>query len=198
MIGSFQVQNEYLVLNFDTVVHDGIALTTTAVALDPATSSPGVVTDVDHKYFQRIILPAAAAFIEGMGSAIAQSGSTTVSAGTGTTTSSTADLGAKQELFKGVEKASEKLSDILDQDGQKAKVRVVVAAGTHIGILFVKEVSKQPIGANGPVLNQPAAPSPTQQLLLQLAPAATQAPLQQAIQAQTNATPTPTSGTTAP
>lgn len=192
LIGSFQKKDEYLVLSFDTVVHDGIALSTTAVALDPKTASPGVATDVDHKYFQRIILPAAASFIQGIGEAISTSGTTTVSAGTGTTTSSSSDLDAKQELFKGIDKAAEKLGDVLDKDAQRVDIRVVVAAGTHIGVFFTKEVAKTPLGANPPVaVNQGnTAVSPTQQLLLQLAPAATpQAQLQQAIQTQPAAMP---------
>jgi hypothetical protein len=89
-----------------------------------------------------VILPAAAAFIEGIGGAIGESGSTTVSAGVGTTTSSSVDLNARQEFFKGVEKASGKLSDILDENSSQVKTMLRIAAGTPIGVLFTKPVEK--------------------------------------------------------
>lgn len=142
MIGSFSATDEYITLNFNTIVVDGIALSTSAVALDPATSKPGVITEIDRKYFQRIILPAAAAFIEGIGGAIAESGSTTVSAGEGTTTTEEEDLDARQEFFKGVEEASSKVGEILDQDGSRAKPMLRVAAGTHLGLLFIQPVER--------------------------------------------------------
>lgn len=172
VLGSFQKQNEYLVLHFDTVVVNGIGLSTDAIALDPETSRVGLVTDVDHKYFSRVILPAAAAFISGIGGAIANSGSTTVAAGTGTVSTAQNDLNTKQEFFKGVEKASDKLGQVLDQDSQNVQVGIRVAAGTHIGILFIRAVTTAP--ASSP---QMAAVAPTPSapvaapIMLQLAPA---------------------------
>ncbi len=142
LIGTFSASEEYLTLSFGTIVVDGQALSTSAVALDPATSKPGVITEIDRKYFQRVILPAAAAFIEGIGGAIAQSGSTTVSAGAGTTTSAENELDTKQEFFKGVEEASGKVSEILDQDGGAVRPMLRVAAGAHLGLLFTQGVER--------------------------------------------------------
>lgn len=143
MIGSFKTNEDYLTLNFDTIVVDGIAISTTAVALDPKTSQPGVITDINRKYFQRVILPAAAAFIEGIGGAIGESGSTTVVVDQGAAVSDSVDLNSRQEFYKGVEKASEKLGDILDDNANKVKPRLRVAAGTHIGIFFTKAVERR-------------------------------------------------------
>jgi intracellular multiplication protein IcmE len=151
VIGTFSASTEYITLTFNSIVVDGKALSTSAIALDPATSKPGVITEIDQKYFTRIILPAAAAFIEGIGGAIAESGSTTVSAGEGTTTSSENDLDARQEFFKGVEEASGKVSEILDENGQAAEPMLRVAAGTHIGLLFVQPVER-PMPAQAIVL----------------------------------------------
>ncbi|MDB5490748.1 MAG: DotG, partial [Micavibrio sp.] len=171
MIGSFSKQDEFLVLKFDTVVVDGVGLSTQAIALDPETSRPGVVTDVDHKYFTRVILPAAAAFISGIGGAISTSGSTTVAAGQGTVTTAQNDLNSKQEFFKGVEKASDKFGEVLTQDASNTQVRVRVAAGTKIGVLFTRPVNKNPPG--GAVMADttlPAAQPVAQPILLQLSP----------------------------
>jgi intracellular multiplication protein IcmE len=143
MIGSFQKQDDYLTLNFTSVVVDGVAISTSAVALDPETSRPGVVTDVDRKYFQRIILPAAAAFVEGMGKAIADSGTTTVTVDGGAAVSDSKELDTEQQLFKGLEEASSKAGKVLDAEGNKAQVMVKVAAGTHIGVFFTKPVEQK-------------------------------------------------------
>ncbi len=143
LIGTFKKNEEHLTLNFDTIVVDGIAISTEAVALDPETARPGVITEIDHKYFQRIILPAAAAFVEGIGSAIAESGSTTVTVDGGAAVEESSNLDADQEFFKGVEKASEKVGKILDEKGNKVEPMLRVASGTHIGLLFVKGVEKR-------------------------------------------------------
>ncbi|MBI2234943.1 MAG: DotG/IcmE/VirB10 family protein [Micavibrio aeruginosavorus] len=157
MIGTFQATDEYLTLQFNAVIVDGKALSTKAIALDPATSKPGLITEIDHKYFQRVIIPAAASFIEGIGGAIAESGSTTVSAGEGTTTSAQNDLDTRQEFFKGVEEAAGKVSEILDEDAGKVEPMLRVAAGTHLGILFLESVER-PLDGGGTVQASAAGP----------------------------------------
>lgn len=142
MIGTFQSTDKYLTLQFTAVIVDGRALPVKAIALDPATSKPGLITEIDRKYFQRIIIPAAASFIEGIGGAIAESGSTTVSAGQGTTTSAQNDLDTRQEFFKGVEEAAGKVSEIMDEDAGKVEPMLRVAAGTHLGVLFLDAVER--------------------------------------------------------
>lgn len=169
MIGSFASTEDYLTLNFHTVVVDGVALSTNAIAIDPGTSRPGMVTEIDRKYFQRIILPAAAAFIQGMGGAIAESGSTTVSAGQGTTVSSSNDLNTKQEFFKGIEKVADKVGEVLERQQTRPMLRL--AAGTHLGVLFLSTVERDSVTGRSvaqerPVDSQPVFPQP-QQLLLQ-------------------------------
>lgn len=143
MIGSFKTNEDFLTLNFDTVIVDGVALTAKAVALDPNTALPGVITEIDRKYFQRVIMPAAAAFIEGIGSAIGESGSTTVVVDSGAAVSDSVDLNSRQEFFKGVEKASEKVGEILDRNASTTKPMLRVAAGTHLGILFTSAVERR-------------------------------------------------------
>lgn len=143
LIGSFTSSDEYITLNFATVVVDGVAVPTSAIALDPKTANPGMVTDKDNKYFSRIILPAAASFIEGMGSAISDSGSTTVNVQDGSVVSSNADLDTRQEFFKGVEKAAQEMSDVLDRNNSNVKPQLRIAAGTPIGVLFNQSVERE-------------------------------------------------------
>lgn len=143
-IGSFKSSTEYITLQFNTVVVDGIAYGTDAIALDPKTANPGMITEIDKKYFTRVILPAAAAFIEGLGGAIAETGSTTLTVSTGGSSSSstTEDLDTKQEFFKAVEEAAEKVGDMLDEEADNAEPMLRVAAGTPMALLFVKPVQQ--------------------------------------------------------
>lgn len=143
LIGSFEMREEYLVLNFDTVVIDGISHDVDAVAINPDTANVGMATDVDHRYLTRIILPAAASFIEGMASAIAETGNEQTSVqGVGTTTSAP-EPDAKEELLKGVEKSAEKIGEILDDNAEDEEPLVIVAAGTPMGILFLEPVTEK-------------------------------------------------------
>lgn len=143
ILGTFETKERYLVLKFKTIVVDGVSYTADAIALDPSSANPGLVTEIDNRYFERVILPAAAAFIEGMGSAIADSGSNTSIAVEGDTVASTEEpLDTRQEIFKGVEEASGKVSDILDDEAGDIKRLIKVHAGTAVGILFLQPVTK--------------------------------------------------------
>jgi intracellular multiplication protein IcmE len=145
ILGSFSTQDEYLTLNFNSVIVDGISHPISAVAIDPDTTLPGMATEIDKRYFSRVILPAAAAFIEGLGSAIAQSGSTTINTGIGgaAVSQTNEDLDFEQEVFRGVEEASSKVSEIIDRDAGQIKPLVRVAAGTPMGILFTQPVTEE-------------------------------------------------------
>ena len=184
LIGSFATEDEYLTMQFTTLVtKKGTSIPIQAIAVNPDTSLQGMATEVDHRYFSRIILPAAAKFIEGMGNAIAQT-TTTVSQSSSSTTSSTQDLDTTQELGKAGAEATSKLSEFLDDEASKQKVLVRVHAGTPIGIIFMQKVTERMIlqargevqeadsqmnqGANNPYMqqggNQAGQMNPLQQL----------------------------------
>lgn len=139
MLGSFKTEDEYLVLSFDSVVIDGIVHQTNAVALDPETTGIGMVTDIDHRYFSRIILPAAAKFIEGMAGAIAETGTAVTTTGD-TALQETPEPDTEEQLYAGLEEAASGVSDILDDQAQDTEPQIKVRAGTPIGILFTEPV----------------------------------------------------------
>lgn len=141
LLGTFETEDNFLVLSFDVAVIEGISHTINAVALDPGTTSTGVVTDIDRRYFQRVVLPAAAAFIEGVGSAIAEAGSTSVTVEGGSAIQETEDLDTKEELAKGVEEASKTVSEIIDDRASEIEPMIKVASGTPLGIMFVEPVT---------------------------------------------------------
>jgi len=142
ILGSFRNTEDYLTISFNTVVLNGISIPINAVALDPKTTLPGMATDINRRYFKKIVLPAAAAFVEGMGRAIAQSDSTSVSINGETVTTSTSDLDTEQEFYAGVEEGASKLSDEIDNEADRTRTMIRVAAGTPMGILFVEPVIK--------------------------------------------------------
>lgn len=152
VLGTFVKKEKLLVLQFTTLVSkEGFSIPINSYAMDPDTTLVGMATEVDNRYFKRVILPAAAEFITGMGAAIAESGTTTVTVNGGlggsTSTQDNTEIDTEQEISKGVERAFDKVGDILDEEGQATEVLVIVKAGTPLGILFMEPVTKQAIDA---------------------------------------------------
>lgn len=143
IIGKFEKQEEYLTLNFNTLVLNGESLTIEAVALDPDTSLPGMATEVDHRYLQRVVLPMAAAFVEGAAQAIAESGRTTVTITGETVAQETDETNQEQEISSGIEEAGAELRDILDDQVNDIEVLIRIEAGTPMGILFTQPVVRE-------------------------------------------------------
>lgn len=143
LIGTFRTTDEYLILTFNSIVIDGLNQSINAVAIDPDTTLPGVATEVDKRYWSRVLLPAAAEFIAGVGSAIAQDSSTTVTVNGETVTTSRSDLTLKEELGQGVEAAADEVADFMDDEANGIRPLVRVARGTPIGIFFTQPVLEQ-------------------------------------------------------
>lgn len=140
LLGSFQSTDDYLVLNFSTVIIDGIDYPVQAVAIDPDTTMPGVITEIDRRYFGRVILPMAAEFVSGLAEAISESGTTSVYISDNNVTQSTGDKDNEQEVATGVAEAGDKLSELIDEEAGRIKPMLRVAAGTPVGILFTAPV----------------------------------------------------------
>lgn len=138
-LGSFTLQDEYLVIKFERVVKDGQSYAIEAIALDQDTTLAGMQSDVDRHYFSRVILPAAAKFVEGMAGAYAETQTSTTSNGD-TLVQDSPELSTEEEVATGVEEAASKVSEILDENADKP-VTVVVKKGTTMGILFVEPVT---------------------------------------------------------
>ena len=140
LIGSFQATSEYLTLQFSTIVIDGVAEGANAVAIDPNTTLPGMVTEIDNRYFKRVILPAAGAFIEGLANAVSDSGQTSIFIDSGTVVQSTNNRNNREEVASGISEAGEELREILEDEADATRPMLRLAAGTPIGIMFVAPV----------------------------------------------------------
>lgn len=182
VIGNFSIEQELLVLNFNTIVIDGVSQRMNAVAVDPGTAMTGMATDVDLRLVRRVLLPGVAAFIEGAAQAISDSGRTTITVEGGAAVSAEDDADNEQEIASGIEEAGREARRILDQFGRQTNILVRVEAGTPIGILLIEPVfdpSEAPnaSGQFGSGFNNnagaAAAPSATPQIVpnaTQLAP----------------------------
>jgi intracellular multiplication protein IcmE len=140
LIGTFQATENYITLQFNTAVIDGVSEAANAVAIDPNTTLPGMVTEIDRRYLKRIILPAAAAFVEGLGSAIANSGTTTLYIGDDTAAVEESDKGSREEVATGFEEAGDELGQLLEDEADATQPMLRIAAGTPIGVLFITPV----------------------------------------------------------
>jgi len=141
LLGQFSVAegDNYLVLQFNTIVIDGVGQSINAIAVNPDNAKIGMVTDVDNRYFKRIALPAAAAFIQGFSAAAAATGGTTVTVGQ-SVIQQEPELNTRQELMKGVEGASSVITNLMMEEAARTRVRVRVRSGTPMGILFLQPV----------------------------------------------------------
>ena len=145
VLGSFTVVDDYLSLTFDTIIVDEESYSISAIALDPSTTLPGMATEVDHRYFKRIVLPAAAAFVEGFADAIAQTEETeiTVNTGSDTTTSTNGEPTTEEEVANGIKEAGQEVRDIIEEIADETETLVKIHAGTPIGILFTDAVVQE-------------------------------------------------------
>ncbi|MBX2833734.1 MAG: hypothetical protein KTR28_02055 [Micavibrio sp.] len=145
ILGRFKATDDYLVLNFDTLVYNEKSLGVDGIGLDPETTLPGVATSVNRHYMKRLLLPAAAAFIEGFSSALAEGGTTniTIDTGGGSTASTDNDLDSEQEVATGVQEVGQELRGILTDMADGTEPTIRIAAGTPVGILFTQPVVNQ-------------------------------------------------------
>jgi intracellular multiplication protein IcmE len=138
-IGDFEKQDEYLTLNFKRIVKDGVSYSINGIALDEDTTLAAHQTDVDHHYFQRIVLPAAAAFLTGYTASVAETGQSTTTTPGGGVATDIPEPDAKESIMEGATQASTVIANMLNQ-GQSREITVYVKRGTTMGILFLDSV----------------------------------------------------------
>ncbi|PCJ02001.1 MAG: hypothetical protein COB14_03040 [Alphaproteobacteria bacterium] len=144
LLGEFQLEDDLgkLVVTFDVAVNeDGEQHDVDAILLDPDNGLAAMRSDINHRYFKRIIFPAAAAFVESFAEAIAEPETTVVVTGD-SVVEDTEEKDDEQELAFGVSEAASKITEILDEMGD-VPIQVVIAAGTPIGIFFVENVVEE-------------------------------------------------------
>lgn len=146
LIGRFEVSNDYLYMTFNKLSMRGRVYGIDAVALDPNTTLAGMATEVDPRYFSRVILPAAADFVSKFGDAIANQNTTTTTVttpeGNQVQTTNTGKIDTKQAINSGIGSAANRVSSFATNEASKIQQLVRVAAGTPLGILFLEPLTE--------------------------------------------------------
>jgi len=138
-IGRFSVMNDYLVMTFNTVSLKGKEYSINALALDPDTTLGGLATEVDHRYFSRVLLPAAGAFVQAFGQALSETDTTTTVA-EGAVLQNKAKKGGKEAMYAGLGQAGQTVSQFFQNQANSIKTLVRVAVGTPMGLFFTQPV----------------------------------------------------------
>jgi len=141
-VGSFQVSEgyeKYLVLRFTLADKKGKDYSINAYALDPDTTLGGMATEVDERYFVRVVLPAAAGFLQGMGQALGQ-GNNSITTNGSTSISTTASGGFRQGIYNGMGQAAQTAGQFFQDQANLTKPLVRVASGTPMGLFFISPV----------------------------------------------------------
>jgi intracellular multiplication protein IcmE len=158
-IGTFNVNRDKMVLQFSRIVKDGVDYNVSAVAIDPSTTLTGMATDVDHNYWERVVIPTAARFIQAYAQAVSQQDTTVVVTNGTVVSESQNKLNPKEQLFQALNQAGQQAGQVITQDSQTRQITVKVAMGTRIGLLFTNNVYDAQTQAN--MAQQ--QPSPQQQ-----------------------------------
>ena len=145
ILGSFAPSEEGVVMTFATMTvpyaEDGEqkseVVPIKAVAVDSANLGSSMATDIDRHLFQKVVLSAATAFLQGFGQAIGTSGTTTVIDTNGASMTSNPAKSATQELWQAGGSAAGKTGQIVDQTWGNRKTTITVDADTPFGLLFL-------------------------------------------------------------
>ncbi|MDP9195156.1 MAG: hypothetical protein M3O22_00030 [Pseudomonadota bacterium] len=141
-LGTFQSTGDYLVLEFNMVAWQDREYEVQAIAVDPNTQLAGMATETDQRYWQRIALPGAAAFLTGFARAASETAvETTV--GDNFATESRPKKTRKEQIFAGVEETADVAADILKDEAAQIQPLVRVAKGTPMSILFLSSVREE-------------------------------------------------------
>lgn len=143
LIGKFVESSEFLTISFNRLVHEGKEYDVEVLAVDPDTTLAGFATEVDHRYFARVLLPAAATFVSEFGKALSERETTTFVSGD-TVVQDSQPLDTGEALTAGAAEAADVVADFLKNEADQTRRLVRVAPGTAMGLLFLSAVEEAP------------------------------------------------------
>jgi intracellular multiplication protein IcmE len=139
MIGTFTREDDRLVIHVSEIVHDGQEISCDGVVVAPETMEAGVATGVDEHYLSRIILPAAAAFVQGLGQALATTSNTATVLSPFGGASTLSQLNFRQQLGVAAGTAGGEVGNMLTQIAPKGPT-VTLDANVPVGVMFLSDV----------------------------------------------------------
>lgn len=139
MIGTFAKQANRLIIHVSTIIHEGETIGCDGVVTAPDTMESAVASAVDEHYIARFLLPAAAAFVQGLGQALATTSDTTavLSPLGGATTTTLLTL--NQQLGVAAGAAAQQVGSTLTQEAPKGPT-ISLAANVAVGVMFLSNV----------------------------------------------------------
>jgi intracellular multiplication protein IcmE len=140
MIGTFAKQADRLVIRINTVIHQGQSIGTDGVVVAPETMEAGVASEVDQHYLARFILPAAAAFVQGLGQAIATTSNTAAVLSPFGGAAYSTHLNLNQQLGVAAGAAAGQIGAVLNQAAPKGPT-VSLEANVAVGVMFLSNVT---------------------------------------------------------
>jgi intracellular multiplication protein IcmE len=141
MIGTFSKSGiDRLIVKVETVEHRGAPLEANGVVIAPDSMETAVASSIDEHYVERFVLPAAAAFMSGLGQAVALGNSTSTVSPFGSTTSTIGPLTFKQEALVAAGASATAVSTALNAETPKGPT-VHLAANVSVGVMFLSNLS---------------------------------------------------------
>ncbi|WP_415494600.1 DotG/IcmE/VirB10 family protein [Acetobacter sp.] len=139
--GTFTLQNERLVIRLTSLmIGENAPISVSAYAVSPETAETGVASEVNEHLATRIILPAAASFVQGLGNAMMNSNTNSYSGGYGMTSFTHLNLGQQMGAAAGT--MGQEIGQLLQkQTPQTATVKLL--KDDTVGILFDQPVYSQ-------------------------------------------------------
>ncbi len=146
MIGTFgkatsngSGSSDRLVVRINTIEHRGQSIGVDAIVTAPETMETTVASSVDEHYLARFALPAAAAFVQGLGQALATTSNTVGVLSPLGGTSYATQLNFPQQLGVGAGVAAQQLGNTLNQQAPRGPT-VHLDANVNVGVMFLAPV----------------------------------------------------------
>ena len=140
MKGGFEQKGDRLVVMLTTLTHEGQDIPIQAIVVTPDTMETTVASRVEEHYIERFALPAAAAFVSGLGQAELQSNTSSVLSPFGGASGFTR-LNLPQQLGVAAGAAGAQIGQTLQQSVPK-KATVYLDANTPVGVVFLSTVNE--------------------------------------------------------
>ena len=142
-IGRFSSTEDYLIMTFSNINYKGKDYGVNVIALNPDTTLGAVASDVDHRYLQRVLIPAAADFVSGFANAFTQDNNSTTYIQDGVVINQRTRAGLREGLAQGGQEAGQRLSNVVNQEASNIRPLVRMQVGTPIGLFFTQTVTDQ-------------------------------------------------------
>jgi intracellular multiplication protein IcmE len=142
-VGALFGDTERLIVRVNSIEHHGQTINVQGLVIAPDSMETAVATSVDQHYIERFALPTAAAFVAGLGQAIALSNSTIGYTPYGGLVQSYGKLDFRQQAGIAGGAAAAQIGQTLQQQTPKGAT-VFLAANAGVGVIFLANVAAAP------------------------------------------------------